>query len=865
VVGFDRHGPRGAQLLAVLVALLAGCLAVPAVAHATTRTFMGPGTDWFIATNWSPNGVPSSSDDVIVDSGSVSIGGAAANARSIAFDTGLSQSGSLTVASGASLTTSSSGSSSIGGFLVVDGTLTLDDPTTFASSANSNGINVSGTVDVGSTLTFDGSDVVHGNINATGVGALIHVVPGGSLVRDTSTATQTIGPKVDDDGTISVTTGTLALAGGDAGTSSGSVAVSTGATLHAAGSTFEAATVSGAGTLDVAGSTATIAPADTFTLATVHLGGNGKLTVDKDLSLAHLISASGTRDGTGTLTITGSADLSGLTLASGATTTVANTVSSVALAHFLQVDGTLTLDTPTTFGGSSDSNGINVSGTVDVGSTLTFDGNDSVHGNINATGVSALIHVLSGGSLIRDTDGGIQTISPVVDNDGSIEVKTGTLAVGGLTQASGTTQVDASAGVTGAVTINGGTLRGAGDLGGPVANAGGTVAPGTSPGILTIDGDYTQSAGATLKADIAGTTVGTGYDRLAVGGTATLDGTLAIVNDPAFDPALSDAFVVLTAAGGRLGQFSALTGATVQGKVYAPHYNANDVTLGTGLAAPANTGPPTIPASGATGTTISCDPGSWTGSPTFAFSWRSDGTPISGATAQQYTLADADAGHTITCHVVASNGAGSTPADSNALVPSLPPPANTTPPSIPATGKPGDKITCDPGSWTHAPTFTFAWTRDGTAISGATGQTYTLTDADAGHVVRCVVTAQDSGGAGAPATSGALAASAPPAAPAPTPVAITQIATLPSAHVCVSRRHFRIHLKGIAGIVQARIQLTGVPARTVKGRALGLPIDLRGLPKGTVVVKITITQKSGRRLAGKRTYHTCVPGKRKRH
>ena len=103
--------------------------------------------------------------------------------------------------------------------------------------------------------------------------------------------------------------------------------------------------------------------------------------------------------------------------------------------------------------------------------------------------------------------------------------------------------------------------------------------------------------------------------------------------------------------------------------------------------------------------------------------------------------------------------------------------------------------------------------------------------------------------------------------PAPTPVPITQIASLPSPRVCVSRRHFPIHLKGVKGIVKAVIKLTGVPARTVKGKALGLPIDLRGLPKGKVVVRITVTTKGGKRLVGKRTYHTCANKRiiKKRH
>jgi hypothetical protein len=109
-------------------------------------------------------------------------------------------------------------------------------------------------------------------------------------------------------------------------------------------------------------------------------------------------------------------------------------------------------------------------------------------------------------------------------------------------------------------------------------------------------------------------------------------------------------------------------------------------------------------------------------------------------------------------------------------------------------------------------------------------------------------------------TKVAAAATTPPPAGGPPAkvVPITQLATLPSPHVCVSRRHFPIHLKGVKGIVKAVIKLTGVPARTVKGKALGLPIDLRGLPKGKVVVRITVTTRAGKRLVGKRTYHTCA-------
>jgi len=50
----------------------------------------------------------------------------------------------------------------------------------------------------------------------------------------------------------------------------------------------------------------------------------------------------------------------------------------------------------------------------------------------------------------------------------------------------------------------------------------GLVSPGASAGTLTIAGDYTQVAGATLNLEI----LPDGYDRLVIGGTASLAGTL---------------------------------------------------------------------------------------------------------------------------------------------------------------------------------------------------------------------------------------------------------------------------------------------------------------------------------------------------
>ena len=98
---------------------------------------------------------------------------------------------------------------------------------------------------------------------------------------------------------------------------------------------------------------------------------------------------------------------------------------------------------------------------------------------------------------------------------------------GGLTQTAGSTILnggDISSSST--INLNGGVLGGDGTVTASVANNFGSVAPGVSPGILTITGTYTQASTASLDIEIGGTTVGTQYDRLAVGGTATLDGTL---------------------------------------------------------------------------------------------------------------------------------------------------------------------------------------------------------------------------------------------------------------------------------------------------------------------------------------------------
>lgn len=74
---------------------------------------------------------------------------------------------------------------------------------------------------------------------------------------------------------------------------------------------------------------------------------------------------------------------------------------------------------------------------------------------------------------------------------------------------------------------------------------GGTISPGVSPGLITVDGDYTQQETGLLIIELGGTTAGTEYDQLVVTGTATMHGTLTVTVLPGFTPQVGDTFFII--------------------------------------------------------------------------------------------------------------------------------------------------------------------------------------------------------------------------------------------------------------------------------------------------------------------------------
>ncbi|MFO0869119.1 MAG: LamG-like jellyroll fold domain-containing protein [Pirellulales bacterium] len=145
-----------------------------------------------------------------------------------------------------------------------------------------------------------------------------------------------------------------------------------------------------------------------------------------------------------------------------------------------------------------------------------------------------------------------------------------------LIQSGGTTTVNGTLLVPAGLSLTGGTLQGRGTVQGVVTNSGGTVAPGTSPGALIIQGDYTQTSGGVLNVEIGGTNATTpDFDRLIVTGTATLAGSINVTWINGFVPSLanSDSFQVLL-YGSRVGGFTTFNMPDNGTVTLAPYYRS---------------------------------------------------------------------------------------------------------------------------------------------------------------------------------------------------------------------------------------------------------------------------------------------------
>lgn len=202
-------------------------------------------------------------------------------------------------------------------------------------------------------------------------------------------------------------------------------------------------------------------------------------------------------------------------------------------------------------------------------------GNATFRGNLTGVmGTDALI-ALPGGSdfstlTLMDNASGLFRSSLKTGEQGVV-----TLATGG----SITVGYPSFPALPGHIQVaSGGTLGGRGLFEADIDVAGGTVSPGFSPGILSVDGDFTMTDGA-LILEIDGLTVGSGYDVLNVTGNLNVSGGLIMLISPnGFVPPPGAVFQFLNASHLSIGPGVTVFNAVGGGFVFDPGTGSGGVT-----------------------------------------------------------------------------------------------------------------------------------------------------------------------------------------------------------------------------------------------------------------------------------------------
>lgn len=198
---------------------------------------------------------------------------------------------------------------------------------------------------------------------------------------------------------------------------------------------------------------------------------------------------------------------------------------------------------------------IHTSGKHFVKNSLILGLEESAHGVYTMSEGSVLwtdtTIVGSKGSGIFTQDGGVHRIGvdfeDTVTNEesllqiglrGEYNLKDGVLKVGGRI-------------------TNDGIFTGTGAVGAPVFENSGVLSPGSSPGILTLGGNYIQNPGGSLEIELGSETW---YDQLHVLGTADISGDLMLSFWADYLPQVGMTFDFLTAGLGGIGAFDEIYG-----------------------------------------------------------------------------------------------------------------------------------------------------------------------------------------------------------------------------------------------------------------------------------------------------------------
>lgn len=420
--------------------------------------------------------------------------------------------GSLDVESGGVVTASNTETVTIGRVAGSQGTVTVSGAN---SQLNGGQFVILGRLGAGTLLVEDGGTVSSGNvIFANEAGAT-----GTVTVTGANSSWQSNGIRIGGNAGASIATRSGAIDVLDGGE------ITTGELVVGAGA-FSTGEVTVSGTGSSLSSTTLIVGQEGVGTLLIEAGGEVFATGRTDVGLQR-----GSR-GTSTTTVTGGGSLlsvGGTIFVGGGTESVGVLqardggvirATSIGLGNGIDGSGTLVI-------GAASGDAAAAPGTIDVG-TLDFGfGTGSLVFNHTAPAGSALsfdAEVRSG-----NANSTIRHLAGVTDFSGDGSAFNGTTSVLG-----GTLNVTGALGSTVSV-LSGGTLGGSGTLETVTVADGGILAPGTSPGTITM-GSLVLNAGSTLDFELGtpGVVGGGVNDLIVVTGGLTLDGTLDVTALPDF-------------------------------------------------------------------------------------------------------------------------------------------------------------------------------------------------------------------------------------------------------------------------------------------------------------------------------------------